>query len=257
MERRKLFPICILVLVVATSGCISGGDASLNKNFDTGHEDISFNSSAGSLLDNAFSQNYSVYEISSEFKVLMRTPVAPMRLNLSSEGVFNKSYSNTTSITSIGFGLGESSKDSPQPVKNIETYPDRTETEIVNMENSSEKISESLSRKELGLSVSAVDRINFRNSTVLGTTGENSSEILVKIQPDKEDLLENYADIFEVHVVSDDEASTDDEQELSSFEEAKAYAWISRGNGKIKRFSYFGSAAEEDLQVRADINFTY
>lgn len=256
-SETRLFSISLIFAVVITSGCISGGDESLSQKFDTDARDVGINSSASSLLNQSFSKDYSRYNVSSELKVLMKTPVAPMRLNLSSSGYFNDSYSNIETRTKIDLGFGTEINKSDQPVKRVETNASRTTVSIVNSENRTGRSFEAYDREDLGLSVEAVKEIGFENGTVLGVTGENSSQILVELEADRSDLLENYAEIFKTHAVNDNSSSMEENDDLSRFENVESYAWIDRDSKKLERFSYYGSAADSRLQVRSDIDFSY
>lgn len=251
------FIVVLIGLTVFASGCVSGGETNLDQDFDTGHTDSGLNSSAASIMDQSFSQDYSKYNISSEVKILMKTPVAPMRANLSSEGFYNKSRSSIKTVTKLGFGIGPELEKSQYPVKKVETYSNRTEVEIVNMEKSSLETFEPFSRKRLELSIAAIEEIEIENSTVIGVTRDNSSKIILKIQPNRTDLLENYGDVFKKHGISDNSTSIEEKDEFSGFEKVKAYAWIDRDSMRLERYSYFGSAAGKNLQVRADMFFRY
>ena len=257
-NKRGLLTLILMVLIVSVSGCVSNEVESLDQGFETGHTEIDLDSEPDSVLNQSLSKNYSRYSVKSELKVLMKTPVAPMRANLSSEGFYNNSHSVLKTVTKLGFGIGPEIEESQYPVKKVETYSNRTETEILNMENSSKKTQDRLGRKELGVSVAAVKEIKTENITVLGATGENSSQLLLRIKPNKTDLLKNYAEIFEKHGIADNSStSIKEKEEFSGFEKAKAYAWIDRETMKLERFSYYGSVADKKLQVRTEIFFTH
>lgn len=257
LSRARIFSVFLIFATVLASGCVSSSDKNLSQEFDTDARDVELNSSASSLLNQSFSQNYNDYNVGSDLQVLMKTPVAPMRLNLSSEGNFNNSYSGIDTRTVINLGLGADVEESNQPVKSVQTNSSKTTTRILNSANSTVKTYEAYKREELGLSVAAIERIGVENSKILGSTGENNSEILIEIQTNKSDLLENYADIFETHAVNDDDSSMEDENDLSSFETTKTYAWVDRDSKKLEKFSYYGSAADNQLQARIEINFRH
>jgi hypothetical protein len=241
-------------ILVATP---SNSSANLNKDFSTETTPVELNQTRESLLDQAFSQEVENYSVDSKTQVLFNTPVTSFRINLTSEGYFRPVTSNITSATKIGLGGLKGDEDQEWPAKTVETSENSSIVTISSGDNSTQNRFGPYNRTELGLSIEAFENIGVEGAELLGATGENQSQLLLELNSSESELASNYATIFEVHAVNEEEedASSQTHEELDSFNQTEVYVWIDREDRDLERFSYFGSNEDGALQVRVDARF--
>jgi hypothetical protein len=257
LSKRTISLLSLLALTIVASGCVSNSSANLNKDFSTETTPVELNQSGESLLDQAFSQKVENYSVDSKTQVLFNTPVTSFRINLTSEGDFMPERSNITSTTKIGLGGFSGDEHQEWPEKTVETSANTSKVTVSSEDNSTQKTVEPYNRTELGLSIEAFDEIRVEEAELVGATGENQSQLLLELNTSESELASNYATIFEVHAVNEEEedASSQTHEELDSFNQTEAYAWINREEKNLERFAYFGSNEDGALQVRVDARF--
>lgn len=257
IDKRTISLFLIFALAIVASGCVSNSSANLNKDFSTETSPVEVNQTGESLLDQAFSEEVENYSVDSKTQVLFNTPVTSFRINISSEGDFKSERSNITSTTKIGLGGFSGDEDQEWPVKTVETSENTSKVTVSSEENSTQKTVEPYNRTELGLSIEAFENIGVDEAELLGATGENQSQLLLELDASESELASNYATIFEVNAVNEEEedASSQTHEELNSFNQTEAYAWIDREEKYLERFAYYGSNEDGALQVRVDSRF--
>lgn len=259
LNERTISLLSLLALTIVVSGCVSNSSANLNKDFNTDANPVQLNQTGESLLEQAFSQEVENYSVNSKTQVLFNTPVTSFRINLSSEGDFRPETSNITSTTKIGLGGFSGDEDQEWPVKTVETSGNTSKVTVSSEDKNSEKTVDAYNRTELGLSIQAVESIGVEEAELMGATGQNQSQLLLELDISESELAGNYATIFERHAVNKEEedASSQTHEELDSFNQTEAYAWIDREEKTLERFAYFGSNEDGALQVRVDARFEH
>lgn len=255
IERNKISLTALIAATVIVSGCISTSSASLSDDFDTEASPVDLNRSGDSILEEAFSERPENYSVDAETEVLFYTPITSVRLTLSSNGSFDAEFSNVETYTKMDIGGLNESESEEQPVKTVITDGDTSRVEILAGGNETEEVLEAYTREELGISMEALEQINVEDAELLGTTGEDDSQLLLEPDVDSSDLVDNYEDIMEVNAISSEESSTRNSESISKFNQSEAYAWVNKDTLNLERYSYFGSAAEGNVQVRLDARF--
>jgi|GEM_PF-705506 len=253
-EERSLSLLSLLALTVIASGCVSNSSANLNQDFSTEATPVELNQTGEMILDQAFSQPVENYSVESKTQVLFNTPVTSFRINLTSDGEFRPKRSNITSTTKIGLGGLSGEEDQEWPVKTVETNGNTSSVTVSTEENSTQKKVDSYNKTELGLSMEAFESIEVESAEVLGASETNNSTLLLELDTADSSLASNYATIFELHAVNEEDEDTRSQphEEFDSFNQTEAYAWIDREERNLERFSYFGSSQDGALQVRVD-----
>lgn len=255
--KERFVMLSALALTLVASGCVSNSSANLNQDFDTETSSVDLNQTGESILNEAFSQQRENYTVNSKTQVLFNTPVTSFRINLSSDGNFVAGSSSITSTTKIGVGGLSDSEKQEWPAKTIETSGNTSTVTVSAEENKTQETVSSYNRTELGISIEALTEIEAEESELLGATGQNNSKLLIELNGRDSELANNYASIFELHAVNEEEEgkSAMQTQEFDSFNQTKAYAWIDRQDRNLERLSYFGSNGDGALQVRVDARF--
>ena len=257
IDKQTISLLSLLALTIVASGCVSNSSTNLNQDFSTETTPVELNQSGESILDQAFSQKPENYSVDSKTQVLFNTPVTSFRINLSSEGDFRPETSNIMSTTKIGLGGLSGDEAQEWPVKTVKTSGNTSKVAVSSEDNSTQRTVDSYNRTELGLSIEAFEDIGVKETELLGATGENQSQLLLELNSSESELASNYASIFEVHAVNEEEedASSQTHEELDSFNQTEVYVWIDREDRDLERFSYFGSNEDGALQVRVDARF--
>ena len=257
IDKNTVALLYLLALTVIASGCVSNSSANLNKGFSTETTPVELNQTGESILNQTFSEPAENYSVDSKTQVLFNTPVTSFRINLTSDGDFRPERSNITSTTKIGLGGLSGEEDQEWPVKTVETSGNMTKVTVSSGENSTEKEISSYDRSELGLSLEAFENIGIEDAKLMGATGKNQSQLLLELNTSKSELVSNYANIFELHSINeeDEDVSSQTHEEFESFNRTEAYAWIDSDERNLERFSYFGSSQNGALQVRVDARF--
>ena len=246
--------LSLLALTVIASGCVSNSSANLNQDFSTETTPVELNQTGESILNQTFSEPAENYSVDSKTQVLFNTPVTSFRIKLTSDGEFRPERSNITSTTKIGLGGLDGEENQEWPVKTVKTSGNTTKVTVSSGENSTEKEISSYERSELGLSLEAFESVEVESAEILGATGTNKSTLLLEMDTADSSLASNYATIFELHAVNEEDGDTRSQphEEFDSFNQTEAYAWIDREERNLERFSYFGSSQDGALQVRVD-----
>lgn len=256
-DKQNLSLLTLIALTTVASGCISNSSANLNKDFNTETTPVELNQTGESILNQTFSQEIENYSVDSKTQMLFNTPVTSFRINISSEGDFRSEISNITSTTKIGLGGVSEDENQEWPVKTVETNGNSSKITVSSEDKDSENAVDSYNRTELGLSMKAFENIGVEEVELMGATGKNQSQLLLELNTSESELANNYASIFERHAVNEEkeDASSQTREELESFNQTEAYAWIDREERTLERFSYYGSNADGAIQVRVDAGF--
>jgi|APHM01.1.fsa_nt_gi hypothetical protein len=163
--------------------------------------------------------------------------------------------SNITSTTKIGVGGLSSDEKQQWPKKTVDTTENTSKVSVLTEEENNQETVGAYNREELGISLEAFEEINIQDAELLGVTGQNNSQLLLELEANDSELANNYASIFELHAVNEEEegeSSMESQGDFESFNQTEAYAWVDRQDRSLERYSYFGSNGDGAIQVRVD-----
>ena len=250
---EKLAVFVLFSAVVLTSGCVSNSSANLDKDFNVETTPVDINYTKENIAEQAFTTE-GTYNVSADTKTLFNTPVTAFKVNLTSRGDFRESTSNVSTTSKFEFGSLSNMNQSVWPVKTLQTDANATEITVTNESGSTTETVEPFSREELGLSIEAFDKIGLQEIDLLG---ENSEGALVfDVDANRSDLADNYARIFSTHAVNSEQDTEMQPDDVSGFNDTESYLWVDGEDRGLERFAYYGSAADGNVQVRIDANFT-
>ncbi len=258
---KSVFALIALALIA--SGCISGGSADLNGDFNIETESVDVNVTGENLLEEGISKlAENRYSVRSSMKTVFNTPITSARLNLTTRGEVSEPeptpyssypmpepYTNFTSTTAMGIGIAQGENSTKTTNKTVITQGNVTEVTVsaetsgneenITVEEKNSEISvgpdhaeitetkDAYSRDELGVSAEAIQEIRIQEVEILGENKDDSSQIILKLETNGSDLLRNYAEIMEVHGVNNSE-STQGTGEIGEDSESQEYASLNR-----------------------------
>ena len=256
-SNRVLF--LILSSLIIASGCVQNSSNNVKSNFNFDYQKTNMNNSGLTIHQDSISSvnNVSNYSFDAENRLAMNLPAISVTVNMTSNGVFEQDSYKMNSSGTTDFNIGGNSN------------PEEFETQISSQNNSTtietmvadevhrDENSSLNDRKRLGISMKALQKIDVRNASVLGTANLSGEEnILLELKPNKSDLIRNSEQIFQVHsTIQDSSDEGQDMSEIDSFDKVKAYLWTGRENHMPSKFAYYGSAGNGSIQVRSVTNY--
>ena len=244
-SRSILF--CVIIGVVAVSGCVQSSSTDLKSDFDLTHQDLDSDATGYELYQDSISQISTVsnYSVESDSSMAMNMPVISFSANMSSEGAFSQENYRINTSGNMNFNFAGRSNST------------EFETSLVPSGNKTEIYSK-IESKNTGISLEALKDVDIENASLIGSAqvnGENST--LIDLEVNSSSLVKNSEDIFEkLSLIQKSSEKGQGLSDLGGFNTSSAYLWINQDNKLPAKFAYYGSVNNGSLQVRSVTEYT-
>lgn len=256
MLNSRVILLGMLAAVVTVSGCIESNPTNLDSDFELNYTESDLDITGDEAYQESISavEDTDSYSLNADNKMAMNLPVVSVSVNMTSEGVFRTNSSEINSSGIIGFDVSGNSN-STDFSSNAVTDEDST---TITLDGNTTEY-ERFDREELGISMESLKTLGVEDASLLGeTTIDQERLLLLDLDINSSDLMRLSSDLFEKHSpLEESTESAEDQQmeDLENFDETKAYLWLNKENYMPKKFSYYGSAGNNSVQIRSETEY--